>query len=215
MGRQLRSNVPTVQSTLQPSTTDAAAVQQRDNVIKTRQSFNYNRRHRAKKGRQWVTGNQVWVTDLKTTATVTDVLPFRSYQLRTTSGTTIRRNGRALRHTLPPKPCTSSSSTSPTALTSTPTQTVTPSPQSPTTAPLSSSRRNRCRIRDNQPTLAQRATPQAVRRQRQGSKRQGSRRQPSLRNLVGKSDSQSDIDADADAETRGDVAVTHCLVVNT
>jgi hypothetical protein len=84
MGRQLRSNVPTFQLTLQLSTPDA--VQQCDNAIKTRQSSDYNRRHRAKKGRQWVTGDKVWVADQKTTATVTDVLPFRSYQLRTTSG---------------------------------------------------------------------------------------------------------------------------------
>ena len=50
MGRQLRSNVPTVQSTLQPSTPDAAAVQQSGNVIKARESSSYNRGHRAKRG---------------------------------------------------------------------------------------------------------------------------------------------------------------------
>jgi hypothetical protein len=162
MGRQLRSNVPTFRSILHPSTPDADAVQQRDNAIKARQTFYFNRRHRAKKGRQWAIGDQVWVPDLKTTATVIDILPFRSYKLRTTSGTTIRRNGRALRHTLPPKPCSTSSSPSPTLA---PTQTVTSAPPSTVTSPPSSGRRSRCRIRDDQSTPAQRTSPQAVRRQ--------------------------------------------------
>jgi transposase InsO family protein len=103
MGRQPRSTVPTTPDVLQPRTPDANAVRLHDQSIKTSQAANYNRRHSAKNGRVWAVGDRVWVKDANTEAAVTKVLPFRSYQLRTTAGTFIRRNGRALRVPLPPK----------------------------------------------------------------------------------------------------------------
>jgi hypothetical protein len=113
MGRQLRSTVPTTQQQLQPSTPDAAAVLRHDKVAKQRQATNYNRRHRARDGKGWRVGDNVWVPDVNIEATVTEVLPFRSYQLRTANGSVIRRNGRALRHALPPKTSTTQRATTP------------------------------------------------------------------------------------------------------
>jgi transposase InsO family protein len=131
MGRQLRSTVPTTQQQLQPSTPDAAAVLRHDKVAKQRQATNYNRRHRARDGKGWRVGDNVWVPDVNIEATVTEVLPFRSYQLRTANGTVIRRNGRALRHALPPK-------------TSTTQRAATPSRSSTATPTFN----DRCRLRD-------------------------------------------------------------------
>jgi hypothetical protein len=75
------------------STPGIDAVRRRDVIYKQQQTANYNRRHNAQEGRKWVVGNRVWVTDVKVEATVTDILPFRLFQLRTAAGTTIRHNG--------------------------------------------------------------------------------------------------------------------------
>jgi hypothetical protein len=129
MGRQLRSTVPTTTVQLQPHTPDAAALQSSDRTYKQQQATYYNRRHRTHDRGRWKTSDRVWIPDLQTEATVVDVLPFRSYQLRTTAGNIIRRNGRALRHPLPTPP---------------PTTTI---DASPTTPPVN----NRCRVREGRP----------------------------------------------------------------
>ena len=122
-----------------PSTPDIDAVGRRDVIYKQQQAANYNRRHNPREGRKWVVGDRVWVTDVKVEATVTDVLPFRSFQLRTAAGTTIRRNGRALRHALPPPTTTSAT------------------PMTSSSVPLTEQRTNnngRCRVRETvQPPL--------------------------------------------------------------
>ena len=101
MGRQLRSTVPNTITSLQPHTPDVSVLQQRDHNIKERQAADYNKRHRAREGRKWQVKDQVWIPDLQSAAVITNVLPFRSYQLRTAAGYTVRRNGRSLRHPLP------------------------------------------------------------------------------------------------------------------
>ena len=72
-------------------------MQQDNKRDKLRQSTNYNNRHRACAGEQWHLGNKVWIPDMQSKATVTATLPYRSYQLRLSSGNIIRRNGRSLR----------------------------------------------------------------------------------------------------------------------
>jgi hypothetical protein len=47
-------------------------------------------------------GDNVWIADLHLNAAVIKLLPHRSYLLRTSRGTTVRRNGRLLRVPLPP-----------------------------------------------------------------------------------------------------------------
>jgi hypothetical protein len=86
MGRQPRSTLMTTPNVLQPRTPDANAVRLQDQSVKTNQAADYNRHHPAKNGRAWEVGDRVCVTDVNTEATVTTVLPFRSYQLRTTAG---------------------------------------------------------------------------------------------------------------------------------
>jgi hypothetical protein len=143
MGRQLRSTVPTTTVQLQPNTPDAAAVGSTDRGYKQQQATYYNRRHRARDRGGWKVNDRIWIPDLQTEATVVEVLPFRSYQLRTTAGNIIRRNGRALRHPLP-----------------TPSQTTTVD-ASPTTSTVN----NRCRVRERQ--LPQ-TPPQRPQLQRKG-----------------------------------------------
>lgn len=114
MGRQLRSTVPTTAEQLQPRTPDAAALQSSDRVYKQQQAKYYDRRHRTRDRGRWKADDRVWIPDLQTEATVVEILPFRSYNLRTTAGNIIRRNGRALRHNLPTPPQTSQIDASPT-----------------------------------------------------------------------------------------------------
>jgi transposase InsO family protein len=153
MGRQLRSTVPTTTVQLQPHTPDAAALQSSDRTYKQQQATYYNRRHRTRDRGRWKTSDRVWIPDLQTEATVVDVLPFRSYQLRTTAGNIIRRNGRALRHPLPTPP---------------PTTTI---DASPTTPPVN----NRCRVREGRPPQ-ELPPPQRQQRQRQGPASTGATR---------------------------------------
>ena len=129
MGRQLRSTVPTTKIVLQPSTPNIDKLQQDDKRDKLRQSTNYNKRHRACAGEQWHIGDKVWIPDMQSEATVTATLPYRSYQLRSSSGNIIRRNGRSLR--APLSSHTSSQTTS--------------SNLPSASSPLS---KQRCRIRD-------------------------------------------------------------------
>jgi hypothetical protein len=97
MGRQLCSTVPTTMVQLQPHTPDAVALQSSDRTYKQQQATYHNRCHRTHDRGRWKTSDRVWIPDLQAEATVVDVLPFRSFQLRTTASNIIRRNGRALR----------------------------------------------------------------------------------------------------------------------
>ena len=117
MGRQLRSNVPTTTAALRPHTPDFTKLQQLDRKSKEQQAKYFDRRHCAREGRKWQVNYHVWIPDLKSEATVTNVLPYRSYQLRTAAGNSIRRNGRSLRTALPARATSSPAitSSSPTA----------------------------------------------------------------------------------------------------
>lgn len=140
MGRQLRTTVPTASFNLKPETPNSQTVRQHDRLRKNIQAKYFDRRHRSRNGRRWKVDERVWVKDVQMEATVIETLPYRSYQLRTTSGNVIRRNGRALRPALP-------------STTSTPAA----------TAPMTSStiaNAGRCRIRDAPPVPPQQPTRQ-------------------------------------------------------
>lgn len=101
MGRQLRSTVPITKEALQPQLLDAAELRQLHQADKDRQSQCYNKRHRTQEGEKWMVNDTVWIPDLQMRATVIGVLPHRDYQLRTTAGSLVRRNGKLLRRPLP------------------------------------------------------------------------------------------------------------------
>ena len=137
MGRQLRSNVPTTTAALRPHTPDFTKLQQLDRKSKEQQAKYFDRRHCAREGRKWQVNYHVWIPDLKSEATVTNVLPYRSYQLRTAAGNSIRRNGRSLRTALPAR-----ATSSPAITSSSPTAT------------------ERCHIRETHPPFAVTPPPQ-------------------------------------------------------
>lgn len=140
MGRQLRTTVPTASFNLKPKTPNPQTVRQHDRLRKNNQAKYFDRRHRTHNGRKWKVGERIWVKDVQTEATVIETLPYRSYQLRTTSGNVIRRNGRALRPALP-------------------STTSTPAATAPTTSSTITNA-GRCRIRDVPPAPPQQPTRQ-------------------------------------------------------
>lgn len=101
MGRQLRSNLPIAIHSLQPRLPSKKLVALNDAEAKQRQKVYFDRRHRAQQLPPCYVGDSVWITDLKCLASVTKVLPHRSYLLRSASGRIIRRNGKNLRTPLP------------------------------------------------------------------------------------------------------------------
>jgi hypothetical protein len=102
MSRQLRSTLPTTTSILHPQLPDYQALRTADDNIKQHQKVNYDHRHAARTMPSWSMGDNVWIADLHLNAAVIKLLPHRSYLLRTSRGTTVRRNGRLLRVPLPP-----------------------------------------------------------------------------------------------------------------
>ena len=101
MGRNLRTTLPSPASALKPALPDNSLVAESDRTAKQRQERDFNKRHRARSSSPRRVGEEVWVPDLNTKAVVTAVLPFRSYELRTSSGNIVRRNSRALRSPRP------------------------------------------------------------------------------------------------------------------
>lgn len=91
-GRKLRTSLPMLESQLIPCTPDRQAVSQAHEQMKASQIQNYNRRHKVTNLNPFKAGDRVWVTDIKKYATVQDVLPFRSYNVVTDSGSVYRRN---------------------------------------------------------------------------------------------------------------------------
>lgn len=102
---------------LKPHTPEIRLLRQTDHNRKEKQAVNYNTRHRARNHTPWNVGDMVWIPDLNTEATVTQKLPFHSYQLCTAANHLVRRNSRSLRPPLPTRaasPTSSSTSTQPT-----------------------------------------------------------------------------------------------------
>ena len=97
MGRQLRTTVPTTTAALRPQTPDATQLQQLDRKSKEQQAKYFNKHHRTREQPSRQVGEEVWVPDPCSRATVTEVHPFRSYSLLLQNGYTIRRNSHTLR----------------------------------------------------------------------------------------------------------------------
>ncbi|XP_042072880.1 uncharacterized protein K02A2.6-like [Haplochromis burtoni] len=92
MGRRLRTTLPMLPSQLEPTLPDNALLAQKEREKRMMDMANFNRRHRAKPLCSLSPGEQVWVTDVKTTGTVIQnhSTP-RSYTVELPQGT-VRRN---------------------------------------------------------------------------------------------------------------------------
>ena len=95
MGRNLRTTLPTANSQFKAHTPDEDAVKKRDKKLKESQRKNYNHRHRAKEQSSLITGDLVWITDLRRQGTIIREESPRSYTVQTHNGI-IRRNQRHL-----------------------------------------------------------------------------------------------------------------------
>ena len=65
MGRQLRTSIPVMASTLQPRWAESKQLRDRQEKIKTRQTVDYDRYHRAQPLSTLSAGDPVWVQDAK------------------------------------------------------------------------------------------------------------------------------------------------------
>ena len=93
MGRKLRTTVPTIREQLVPRVPDSTLVRERDKQQKQRQERTFNTRRRARELSELVPGDNVWVPDRSSEATVLDEVNHRSYEVETSEGT-YRRNRR-------------------------------------------------------------------------------------------------------------------------
>ncbi|KAJ8332694.1 hypothetical protein SKAU_G00424830 [Synaphobranchus kaupii] len=106
MGRRLRTTLPTFPAALEPDIPDLRKVQRRERERRWMDVSNYNQRHGVRNRSNLAPGDQVWITDTKTTGTVTSAHPTpRSYLVNGPQGT-LRRN----RHHLVPMPPAAASS---------------------------------------------------------------------------------------------------------
>ena len=96
MGRQLRTSIPVMASTLQPRWDESKQLRDRQENIKTRQTVDYDRYHRAQSFSTLCAGDHVWVQYAKIGGTVVGKagLP-RSYLVQTPT-TCLRRKRRHL-----------------------------------------------------------------------------------------------------------------------
>ena len=95
MGRQLRTSIPVMAGTLQPRWDESKQLRDRQD-IKSRQTVDYDRYHRAQPLSTLSAGNPVWVQDAKIEGTVVGKAGTpRSYLVQTPT-TCLRRNRRHL-----------------------------------------------------------------------------------------------------------------------
>ena len=79
MGRQLRSTVPTTIAALRLQTLDATQLQLLDHKSKEQQAKYYTKRHRTREQPSRQVDEELWVPDLCSRATNTELHPFRSH----------------------------------------------------------------------------------------------------------------------------------------
>ena len=96
MVRQLRTSIPVMASTLQPRWDESKQLRDRQQNIKTRQTVDYDRYHRAQPLSTLSAGDPVWVQDAKIGGIVVGKAGTpRSYHVQTPT-TCLRRNRRHL-----------------------------------------------------------------------------------------------------------------------
>ena len=100
MNRKLRTKLPSVPENLVPKEIDKEKMLKKEQAYRERYTNNYNARHRVVTLPALQEGDQVFIRDQEKYGEVKEKLANpRSYKVLTESGTTIRRNRRALVHT--------------------------------------------------------------------------------------------------------------------
>ena len=123
MSRRLRTTLPVIPSKLRPSLPDFHLVRKKEEQARERQMNNFDTRHRAASLEPLLPGDNVWVTDRRSSGMVVEQSAPRSYQVVTPSRE-FRRNRRHL-NVLPPSPSEAASA---------PQETVPPSPSQSSTS---------------------------------------------------------------------------------
>ena len=119
LGRQLRTSIPVLASTLQPRWQESRQLQERRVSPKRRQIEAYDRQHRARPLAPLYVGNPVWVQDARTGGTVVGQAGSpRSYLVQTPTSC-LRRNRRHLVPTPNEQPVCAERATTATAESST------------------------------------------------------------------------------------------------
>ena len=96
MGRRLRTTVPAFPAVLEPAIPDLRSVQRKEREKRWMDASNYDHRHRVRNLSDLSPGDQVWITDTRSTGTVTSAHETpRSYLVNGPQGT-LRRNRRHL-----------------------------------------------------------------------------------------------------------------------
>ena len=95
MNRRLRTRVPMVSSQLKSSIPDYASLRKKEQEMRRKQKSNFDSHHNARSLDILLPGEQVWVADQRTNATVEQQAAPRSYLVSTPRGT-LRRNRRHL-----------------------------------------------------------------------------------------------------------------------
>ena len=95
MARRLRTTVSIVPSQLKPAVPDYTKLKAKDELIKERQKRNFDHHRGVRELDPLITGNKVWITDLKTYRNVKSNPQTRSYVISTPTGQ-VRRNRRSL-----------------------------------------------------------------------------------------------------------------------
>lgn len=92
MGRHQRTTVPAFPAVLEPAIPDLRSVQRKEREKRWMDASNYDRRHRVRNLSDLSSGDQVWITDTRSTGTVTSAHETpRSYLVSGPQGT-LRRN---------------------------------------------------------------------------------------------------------------------------
>lgn len=96
MSRKYRTTVPIAREQRSPKVPDMGLVKSKDKTCKKTQKQNYDKRHRSRELPPLTAGDAVWIPARETEAVVGEEVAPRSYEVTTSSGSTIRRNRRDL-----------------------------------------------------------------------------------------------------------------------
>ena len=91
MRRKLCSTIPMLPEMYKPSLPPHSEILQKEQLYRSKQQKNFNKRHRARQLKALQTGNQVWIPEFQQQATILREVAPRSYLVQTPRGR-MRRN---------------------------------------------------------------------------------------------------------------------------
>ena len=95
MGRKLCSTIPMLPEMYKPNLPPHSEIFQKEQLYRSKQQQNFNKRHRARQLNPLQTGDQVWIPEFQQQATVVREVAPRSYVVQTPRGR-MRRNRQQL-----------------------------------------------------------------------------------------------------------------------